>query len=115
MYWSGVGSAQALAWGEVSIGMSFVGGPQWPSFSAQTLFSAGVIYTVTAVYHQPDLPLAPRNKYGTPPLPWDQNAGFPNTVDSVGYVQFNNDLGNGYASAGKWVATTLLAHALRIS
>ena len=66
-YWQGVGSARALAFGEVAVGQSYVAGPQWPYKTDPTIFTAGTTYTVTAVYHQPDLPLPPLDKYKAPP------------------------------------------------
>ena len=96
-------------------GHAFQGGPQYPSFTSQQTFTPGVVYQVVAVYDQPDLPIPPRDPYGVPPLPWDDNAGFPNTADNPGWVQFDQPLAvSGYA-AGKWVPTTWLGNAVLVA
>lgn len=115
MYWQGTGSAQALAYGEVSIGMKFVQGPQWPYFNNPAFFTANVMYTVTGTYHQPDLPIPPLNRHAAAPVPWDTDGGFPNTTDGqVDYVVFDNDLTAPFGTAGTYIPTTFLANAYRV-
>jgi len=114
MYWQGTGSAIALAYGEVKVGMSFVQGPQWPYKTNPVVFTPGVTYTVTAVYHQPDTTVVAPSPDNSAPTPWDSDAGLPNTVDSPGYVQFTNDLAGSFGAAGNWIPTTFLANAYRI-
>lgn len=113
-YWQGVGSARALAFGEVAVGQSYVAGPQWPYKTDPTIFTAGTTYTVTAVYHQPDTTVVAQSPDPSAPTLWDSEAGLPNTVDSPGYVQFNQNLAGSFGAAGNWIPTTFLANAYRV-
>jgi hypothetical protein len=115
MYWQGQGSAVALAYGDVSIGMRFQQGPQWPYNTNPAFFTAGVVYTVTGVTHQPDLPVMGPPFKNDAPVPWDTTSAFPNTSESNGWVTFDQPMAGSFGAAGYWIPTVYLANAQRIS
>jgi len=116
MYWQGTGSAKALAYGEVAIGMKFVQGPQYPYNTNPGTFVAGSTYTITGTYHQPDAPPVTSPYRNSAPTPWDGGSQFANTTDAVDFVSFDTALNPADAfPIGSWTPTTFLANAYRIA
>lgn len=119
MYGQGTVAPGALAWGDVKTGMKFVQGQgdnntQW--------FTAGTIYTVTAItdpaldrYKANQLTLF-NNDPGVPLLWGDNPAVYCNTTDETsGYVKFDVDLAHNLGAAGTWVESVVLRYAYRVA
>ena len=122
MYWQGLGSAKTLAYGNVTVGMQFVAGPQWPAqVSNPSPFALGTTYTITNTFHQSDNPVI-GGTLGNAPTPWNSAGGAPNTTESVDYVTFNASLVasdgvtplSGSNNIGDWFPTTYLANAYHV-